>query len=534
MLTIGHSHLVHDDKWISTRGGVHFYYHGFEGMTIVGGLYHDDWYDHRVGRALANRCMADFITAQCLEITRSLERSRVKCTLFGHANAEEAVSQAYVVCRPATQDDTAAATDQRVFHVWTSCFVGLICLFGADTAAIEDRLDAVEGKERAGTIYASLHHAALSATKSIGSVVHKAFMQKCLQHLVKKMEELLEPSYLQQLDARAHNAEADLFAIAASMDVQLGIGKQAGNCTTNSGMTTKQCSIPDVHRDRRRFPAADCALQWLLKPLLAYIRSKQPQLHALIQAIALLDMIACFARNAVSTHQASGHRRHHGAGWIVVGGMLHRWQLIDTKGIGSVTAEYAAIRPCDRLFFRNYLNCMFAGASAFVHQLQEMKFLLHSLDGRSLILLDEMERNTTFIEAVGLTAAFCKELIEHNLANYLLQTVQDSERKQIKYCYTITSDSHSSVDTDYGLLTAQHVHLPAELLSVARQFAQQLKQHATANTPMQVSTSSSKDPFADLLQLAAMHASSSQDKAQEASLRAQLAVLQSQFRSMFA
>ncbi|KAI8051652.1 DNA mismatch repair protein MutS, partial [Syncephalis plumigaleata] len=41
--------------------------------------------------------------------------------------------------------------------------------------------------------------------------------------------------------------------------------------------------------------------------------------------------------------------------------------------IGSfVSADYAAIQPCHRLFFRNYLNCIFSGTSAFVHQLQEM------------------------------------------------------------------------------------------------------------------------------------------------------------------
>ncbi|RKP22956.1 hypothetical protein SYNPS1DRAFT_31356 [Syncephalis pseudoplumigaleata] len=222
------------------------------------------------------------------------------------------------------------------------------------------------GKERAGTIYASLHHAALSATKSIGSVVYKAFMQKCLQHFVKKMKELLEPSYLQQLDARAHNAEADLFAIAASMDVQLGIeeygaglsfmlNKKRSEFDVVSDAPIETCGeliLLPLHGASKKFHYTSLLIvraasgiadtcermaNQLLMPLLTYIRSKQPQLHALIQAISLLDMIACFARNAVNTHQ---------------------------------------------------------GASAFVHQLQEMKFLLHSLDGRSLILLDEMERSS--------------------------------------------------------------------------------------------------------------------------------------------
>jgi DNA mismatch repair ATPase MutS len=61
--------------------------------------------------------------------------------------------------------------------------------------------------------------------------------------------------------------------------------------------------------------------------------------------------------------------------------------------ISSVSADYAAIRYCDQLIFRNYAGATFPRTSAFMQQLQDMSCILNQLSNRTLLLLDELEKS---------------------------------------------------------------------------------------------------------------------------------------------
>ncbi|KAI9596660.1 muts domain V-domain-containing protein [Syncephalis fuscata] len=476
--------------------------------------------------------------------------------------------------------------------------------------------------------------------------IHKTFMQRHLQVFSKKIENIFEPDYLQEkLNIAPKNKALYSFAIQSTKDTQLEIAYKMYTETVNDFqlliehynskynidlslvLNKNDCFdvvselpcenndelIPIGKHGKNTFYYASLLINRLnvrighivseihtvshriLHPVVVYIRSKTYRMYSLMQTIALLDVLLCFAQNATGSQQVRplfakslvlkqhGHaircNKSKSVVYIVKNDVFMdqetNFQLItgqvkpnmsgkstymkqvaiavimaqtglcsaiNTKRLYYVSAEYAAIQCCHRLFFRNYLNCHFPGTSAFVQQLQEMKFLLHCLDGHSLILLDEMERNTTFVEAVSIAAAFCKEIVKHNtfvmLATHAAELIECCHYLDLHPIYdrlngnnanSITTDHDNAFNSNYGLITAQHAYLPQTLMKMAHQFAQQLKQPINPLQEPKQSTGTLSTILPDLLQLARENASSPNNHEQETALRKQLKVLQLRF-----
>lgn len=85
-----------------------------------------------------------------------------------------------------------------------------------------------------------------------------------------------------------------------------------------------------------------------------------------------------------------------------------------------VPAKEATFRPADRMFSRIYLeDRMECGASAFVLEMREIKYILSTMTDNSLIVIDELCRSTSLEEGTALAMAISEKLLQTGAFIYL-------------------------------------------------------------------------------------------------------------------
>lgn len=77
-----------------------------------------------------------------------------------------------------------------------------------------------------------------------------------------------------------------------------------------------------------------------------------------------------------------------------------------------VPAEYASFRMIDHIFTRmGSYDDIETNTSTFTNEMKEVNYILQNVTDRSLVLLDELCKNTAYLEGVGLCYSICEELL---------------------------------------------------------------------------------------------------------------------------
>ncbi|RKP10087.1 DNA mismatch repair protein muts [Thamnocephalis sphaerospora] len=230
----------------------------------------------------------------------------------------------------------------------------------------------------------------------------------------------------------------------------------------------------------------------ILRPILERVQKEQlGNIHHMLEAVALLDVLACFAYNAINKHQIrpvladTVVLKQHGHAFPL-DKKTNRWQHL-------VKNDAYLADDCNiQLVYGNYCGSTFPASSAFVQQMHDMAQTLSAVSSRSLLILDEAEKNTSYAEGVGLSAAFCKALAKKqvhvlmathapelkcccqrlgvSVVSYSMKAGPSSDAGNAASHYTIDpAPSSAGHSRDYGLDLAERAQLPKEVVDRARQ-----------------------------------------------------------------
>ena len=170
--------------------------------------------------------------------------------------------------------------------------------------------------------------------------------------------------------------------------------------------------------------------------------------------------------------------------------------------LGSyVPARSAAIGPIDKLFTRIGANDSLAsGRSTFMVEMTEMAFILRQATARSLILIDEIGRGTSTNDGMALAYATCA-FIAQKIKGYTLFSTHYFELTELPQQFPSISNYHvkATVNEDkivflyhvepghanrsYGLLVARLAGMPDDVLNLATHYLNTITA-ATRNTPI--------------------------------------------------
>ncbi|CAH0563731.1 unnamed protein product [Brassicogethes aeneus] len=85
-----------------------------------------------------------------------------------------------------------------------------------------------------------------------------------------------------------------------------------------------------------------------------------------------------------------------------------------------VPAGEATFRPADKMFSRIYLeDDMESGASSFVLEMKEIKYILTTMTENSLVIIDELCRSTSLEEGMALAMAICEKFANTSIFLYI-------------------------------------------------------------------------------------------------------------------
>ncbi|KAL4907405.1 hypothetical protein BDW74DRAFT_189806 [Aspergillus multicolor] len=165
--------------------------------------------------------------------------------------------------------------------------------------------------------------------------------------------------------------------------------------------------------------------------------------------------------------------------------------------IGSfVPAEYASFPITHQLFARvSTAEDMEANVSTFAAEMREMAFILHSINPRSMVIIDELGRGTSTTDGLAIALAIAEALVQsnalvwfvthfHDLATimaertgvvslHLASEISPDASKMTMY-YKITEGPNKT--QFYGLALAKLVEFPPAVLETAHNVSEELNQ----------------------------------------------------------
>ncbi|RDW70717.1 MutS family protein MSH4 [Aspergillus mulundensis] len=163
--------------------------------------------------------------------------------------------------------------------------------------------------------------------------------------------------------------------------------------------------------------------------------------------------------------------------------------------IGSfVPAEYASFPITHQLFARvSTADDMEANVSTFAAEMREMAFILHNINPRSMVIIDELGRGTSTTDGLAIALAIAEALVQsnalvwfvthfHDLATimaertgvvslHLASEISPDASKMTMY-YKITEGPNKT--QFYGLALAKLVELPPAVLEIAHNVSEEL------------------------------------------------------------
>ena len=158
-----------------------------------------------------------------------------------------------------------------------------------------------------------------------------------------------------------------------------------------------------------------------------------------------------------------------------------------------VPASYASFPIFHQLFARISMDdSIEANVSTFAAEMRETAFILHNIDDRSMVIMDELGRGTSTRDGLCIAIAVAEALVEsgafvwfathfRDLAKILAErsgvvnfhlSVDMSEAKQMKMLYKVAGGAVQ--EEHYGLALAKVVNLPPDVLQVAEQVSKKL------------------------------------------------------------
>lgn len=158
-----------------------------------------------------------------------------------------------------------------------------------------------------------------------------------------------------------------------------------------------------------------------------------------------------------------------------------------------VPASYASFPIFHQLFARISMDdSIEANVSTFAAEMRETAFILHNIDDRSMVIMDELGRGTSTRDGLCIAIAVAEALVEsgafvwfathfRDLAKILAErsgvvnfhlSVDMSEAKQMKMLYKVAGGAVQ--EEHYGLALAKVVNLPQDVLQIAEQVSRKL------------------------------------------------------------
>jgi DNA mismatch repair protein MutS len=305
-------------------------------------------------------------------------------------------------------------------------------------------------------------------------------------------------------------------------------------------VNAERYTTPELKEYERKVLEADQRIaeieRRLFTELRLWIGTHAPRLRQTAGAIAQLDVLACFARLAVSRHYARPQFVETGELMIVAGRHPVIERLLDQRGerfvpndlyleparqqillitgpnmggkstylrqaalmvlmaqMGSfVPAEQARLPLTDRIFTRIGASDNLArGRSTFLVEMSEVAAILNSATPSSLVLLDEVGRGTATFDGLSIAWAVVEHLQAHTHARTLFAThyheltelaellpgvrnVHVSVRETPTEIIFLRRVEEGSADKSYGIEVARLAGLPRAVIERAREI---LKRH---------------------------------------------------------
>jgi len=159
-----------------------------------------------------------------------------------------------------------------------------------------------------------------------------------------------------------------------------------------------------------------------------------------------------------------------------------------------VPAECASFPIVHQLFARiSTDDCLEANVSTFASEMREIAFILHNVEPRSLIIVDELGRGTSTTDGLAIAIAISEALIQSKAYVWFVTHFRDLPRILAERVGVYNLHTHVDIDLDfsrmkmkykisegqeeqkfYGLALAQLVDLPEQIMETAVQVSKAL------------------------------------------------------------
>lgn len=275
---------------------------------------------------------------------------------------------------------------------------------------------------------------------------------------------------------------------------------------------------------------------WTIQELIKDVCSEISGLFRVSEAIAMLDMLAAFAhlatfydyiRPELTDTLAIKAGRHpirekiHSKKYIpndAYATQQSRFQIITGCNMSGkstyirslalmtvmaqtgcyVPAEYASFPIVHQLFARvSTADDLEANVSTFAVEMREMAFILHNIERRSMVIVDELGRGTSTTDGLAIAIAIAEALVESKSLVWFVTHFRDlavvmAERSGVVNLHLaaeISSDASKMTmlykiaegpvtNQFYGLTLAKLVDLPPDVLDVAQDVSEKLHEIA--------------------------------------------------------
>lgn len=181
-----------------------------------------------------------------------------------------------------------------------------------------------------------------------------------------------------------------------------------------------------------------------------------------------------------------------------------------------IPAHFASIRLVDRIFTRiGSQDCIEMNASSFLMEMKSMAYIMNNTTNRSLVIIDELGRSTSYFDAVPLCWSICEYLMSIKAFIFLSTHFIDMAKKLqdlyptvkvhrfmtesrggegnngIKFHYSLKEGCVE--DYEYGIQLAQQYGWPWEIIIEARRIRAKLEENLMIRKQQSMNSKAYKD-----------------------------------------